>query len=133
MTTPLWCLIVVLVLPYLWAGVGGYYIHTRHGGLDNKYHRLQQAKLEGPAARAYGAHYNANEAIAPFTAAVLTAHILHADPTTSANLSLGFVACRFLHGVFYVADRDVLRSLIFFGALACMGGLFHAAYVAGGS
>ncbi len=127
MPVPFQCLAVIVFLPYVWAFVGGYLIMKSGAGLDNKYHRVQQATLKGPPARAYGAHYNALEAVTMFTPAVLTAHVLKADPGTAANLSLGFVACRVLHGVLYLADWDKARSLAFFGAIGCVIGLFAAA------
>jgi uncharacterized MAPEG superfamily protein len=33
-------------------------------------------------------------------------------------LSMAFVACRFLHGIFYISDKASLRSLVWFLGLA---------------
>ena len=49
-------------------------------GFDNKHPRDQQAKLTGWGRRANAAHLNAFESFAPFAAAVLVAHVTHADP-----------------------------------------------------
>lgn len=126
MTIPFQCLVVIVFLPYLWAGVGGYLI-SRQETLDNKYHRVQQASLKGAPARAYGAHYNSLEAVPYFSAAVITAHLFQADPAASSQAAIAFVVCRVLHGVLYLADQDVLRSLAFVGGLVAAGRLFYLA------
>lgn len=127
MTTPLWCLAFTVFLPYVWSAVGGYLVFRSEEGLDNKYHRVQQATLTGLPARVFGAHYNALEATPAFAAAVLTAHVAGADAATAANLSLAFCAARVAHGVLYLADLDWLRSLAFLAGIGCVGGLFAAA------
>lgn len=76
-------------------------------------------ELRGPAARAYGAQLNMWEAVAVFTAAVVTAHLAGADPVKSAMAAELFVLARIFHAIFYVSDLDKLRSLSFtvgFGA-----------------
>lgn len=123
MTIPFQCLAVVVFLPYVWAGVANFLVQ-RAEGVDNKYHRLQQAKQEGAPARAFGAHYNALEATPMFAAAVITAHLFHADEVAASTAACAFLACRVLHGLFYLADLDVLRSLAFLGGILCVGYLF---------
>jgi uncharacterized MAPEG superfamily protein len=124
MTTPFWCLFAVALLPYVWSSAAVYYRRQQLGSIDNKYPRKQQAQLEGIGARAMGAHQNAWEALAVFTAGVLVSHLAGAPAGTAATLSLAFVAARVLHGVFYLANVDALRSLSFFVGLACVVGLF---------
>jgi uncharacterized MAPEG superfamily protein len=126
MTVPFQCLLVIVFLPYLWAGVGAY-LMSRNEAIDNKYHRVQQARQTGAPARAFGAHYNALEATPMFAAAVITAHLFQADPSASAQAALAFVVLRVLHGIFYLADRDLLRGGAFIGGLACVGRLFQLA------
>ena len=43
MTTPLWCLVIVAILPYLLGFLGGYFRMRQFGSLDNKHPRFQQA------------------------------------------------------------------------------------------
>ena len=55
MTTPFWCLAAACLIPYVLAGVGGYFRLQQFGSTDNKNPRLQTAKLEGTGARAAAA------------------------------------------------------------------------------
>jgi uncharacterized MAPEG superfamily protein len=123
-TIPLWCLLIAVLLPNVLAGIGGYYRSRLPGGLDNNNPREQAKALTGAGARAYAAQQNAWEALATFTVAVLTAHVLGADPAMSARLAIGWVAFRVLHSVCYLADWGAARSLMHVGAVVCAVWLF---------
>jgi uncharacterized MAPEG superfamily protein len=124
MTTPFWCLLIVMVIPFVLAGTGGFFRNKQLGGIDNVDPREQATKLTGAGARAVAAQKNAWEALALFTAAVLTAQVLGADPAMSARLAMGFVVFRILHAVCYIGGAATLRSLMFMGALVCVIWLF---------
>ena len=124
MTTPFWCLLVVMVIPLVLAGVGGYFRTKLPGGMDNDDPREQSKELSGPGARAYAAQQNAWEALALFTAAVLVAHATGADPAMSANLAMAFVAFRVLHAICYIGGLATIRTLMFLSALVCLVWLF---------
>jgi uncharacterized MAPEG superfamily protein len=124
MTTPLGCLVVVALLPYVLSTLQGYLRVRQFGTLDNKNPRQQSAKLEGIGARCAAAQANAWEALGLFTAAVAVQHLAQADPGRAATLSMVFVATRILHPVLYMANLDALRSLIFLVGLGCVIGLF---------
>lgn len=124
MTTPFWCLFIVVLLPYVWSFAAAAQRKQQLGTIDNKYPRLQQAKLEGLGARLMGAHQNAWEAVAFFTPAVVVSHLAGAEPGRAAQLSMGFVLARVLHGVFYATNLDMLRSLAFVAATALAVWLF---------
>ena len=124
MTTPLWCLLIVMLMPIALAGVGGYFRTKQLGTLDNEDPREQIKSLTGAGSRAYAAQQNAWEALALFTAAVLTAHVLGADPERSAQLAVAFVAFRALHAVCYIGGWATLRSLMFMGGLVSLIWLF---------
>jgi uncharacterized MAPEG superfamily protein len=130
MTIPFWCLLVAVLLPYVWVGFSTAGRAKQFGTADNKLPRLQQAKLEGKAARAHAAHMNAFEALSVFAPAVLVAHLAHADPAWSMRLAITWVVFRVLHGVLYLADVDKVRSLCFALALFCALGLFVLAAMA---
>lgn len=68
--------------------------------------------MTGVGARAVAAQLNAWEALAMFTPAVLVAHLNGATAGQAALAAMLFVAARILHGVFYLADIDWARSLI---------------------
>ena len=128
MTTPLVCLMIVALLPYLCAWTGAYYKVRQFGSLDNKTPRQQTAKLEGAGARVAAAQANAWEALPLFTAAVVASQLGHAEPGRAAWLSELFVVTRVLHPIFYVSDQDKLRSLVFLVGLFCIVGLFVSAF-----
>ena len=104
---------VAALIPFPLAWVGAYYRVKQFGSLDNKHPRIQGAALEGAGARAWAAQQNAWEALPVFASAVFVAHLAGADPQSSANAALLFLAARFLHPVAYIANVDVARSLIF--------------------
>jgi uncharacterized MAPEG superfamily protein len=121
MTTPFWCLLVAIFLPYVWAGVSVAYKQKQFGSVDNHHPREQAAKLTGAGARANAAQANAWEALPMFLASVMVAHLAGADPGSSATAALLFVTARVLHGVFYVVDLAPLRSISFMvGSGACI-------------
>jgi len=123
MTTPFLCLLIVMLIPFLLAGVGGFF-RAKLGTFDNRNPRAQAAQLTGTGARAYAAQQNAWEALALFTPAVLAAHVLSADPKMAANLAIAFVVLRVAHAAFYLANLATLRSLSFMGAMVCTVWLF---------
>jgi uncharacterized MAPEG superfamily protein len=123
-TTPFWCLMIVALLPYVLSTLGGYFRQRQFGSIDNKHPRKQSAALEGIGARAFAAQQNAWEALPFFTAAVLVSHATGADPGKAASLSLGFLATRIAHPILYLANQDLLRSLVFLVGLGCVIGLF---------
>ncbi|HVP30022.1 MAG TPA: MAPEG family protein [Myxococcota bacterium] len=131
MTIPFWCLFIVCLVPYVWAPFSLPARRQQLGSVDNKNPRAQQALLTGRGARAVAAHKNAFEAIATFAPAVVVAHLAQADPVWSARLAETFVVARIAHGVLYLADLDLLRSLSFGVAMACTVGLFVLAIQAG--
>jgi uncharacterized MAPEG superfamily protein len=113
MTTPFWCLLIAVFIPFVLAMVGGYFKSQQFDALDNNNPRAQSAQLEGTGARAVAAQQNAWEALAMFTPSVAVAHMAGADPSSSATAALLFVAARVLHGGFYIADLAPLRSVSF--------------------
>jgi uncharacterized MAPEG superfamily protein len=131
MTVPFWCLLAAVAMPYLLAFTGAAYRQRELGSVDNRHPRQQAQQLTGAGARCYAAQQNAWEALAVFTAAVLVSHLAGADAGRSAIAATVFVAARVLHAVFYVADRDRLRSLSFVVGMGCCVWLFVLAASAG--
>ena len=121
MTTPLWCLLAIALIPYILAGLGGYYRSRQFGAIDNNDPRLQSSRMEGVGARVWAAQQNAWEALGLFTATVAIAHLAGADAGQSAIASLVFLSTRILHPILYVANLATLRSLVFaIGLLSCL-------------
>lgn len=124
MTTPFYCVIAVFALiwvPRIFVLRGQI---AQPGGLDNRYPRDQQTKLEGLARRANAAHANTFEAFAPFAAAVIIAHLSGADRRWSAILAVAVVVCRSVYVAAYLGDRSSLRSAVWLLGLAATSVLF---------
>ncbi len=124
MTTPFWCLFIVAMIPYVLAGLGGYFKIQQFGKLDNNHPRIQAADLRGIGARAYAAQMNAWEAVALFAAAVLVAHLAGADPRLSAMASVIFVIARLVHPILYISNLASFRTGVFTVGLLCSFWLF---------
>ena len=123
MSIAYWCILVAALLPYAWA-----FIAKRGPRYDNSDPRGWLAKRDDPRAhRANAAHLNAFEAFAPFAAGVLMAHAAGVEARMVAWLALAFVAFRILHGIFYLTNVHVLRSLCWLGGFACVLWLIVAA------
>ncbi len=121
MTIPLWCLFVVMLLPY-GASVFGAVARVKHPeGLNNKYPRTQAASLTGFGARAYAAQANAWEAVAVFTVGVVIHH-LATDGAISQGANTAaivFVLMRLGHLWAYLSNKDILRGAFFLAGGIC--------------
>lgn len=129
MSTAYWCILIAAFLPYVWTVV------AKQSGerYDNRDPRSWLARQDNPRAiRANGAQLNAFEAFAPFAAGVILAQLAGVDAGLVALLALTFVACRLLHGLFYVFGLALLRTLAWAGGFACVLWLLVAAALQAG-
>jgi uncharacterized MAPEG superfamily protein len=122
-TIPFWCVVAALALIYLPRLLVIRALVKLPGGLDNNNPRDQQAKLEGFGRRANAAHNNSIEAFAPFAAAVIIAHLSHANERWSSILAVAFIALRCLYVAAYLGDQASLRSCIWMGGLGTTAAL----------
>ncbi len=104
-----WCILIAALLPYLWVfvakGSGERY--------NNRDPRDWQAKQTNPRShRAHAAHLNGFESFPAFVAGVLMAQGAGVDTGTINLLAVVFLIARVLHGVFYIANAQALRSLV---------------------
>ena len=129
MSLAYWCVLACAVLPYVWVAVA-----KVRPGYNNRNPRAWAGKSEDYLVqRAHAAHLNAFEAFAPFAAGVLMAQFAGVDHALITQLALAFIACRVLHGVFYLAAIPLMRSLIWFGGIGCVVALMvQAALKIGG-
>ncbi len=132
MTTPFWCLLIVILVPYVLSGVAGYLKTQQFGSLDNENPRDQAAQFEPGSAgrRAVAAQQNAWEAVAVFTAAVVVAHLAGASSGASAMAAIAFLVARIAHALCYLSGLGTLRSLSFMVGIACCFWLFGLAITA---
>lgn len=129
MSTAYWCVLVAAALPYLWVGLA----KAGGRGYDNRDPRGWIGRQTEPRRlRAYAAQLNAFEAFPAFAAGVALSSIAGVPGSRVATLSLAFIAARVLHGVFYVADLAMLRSLVWLAGIVCSFALLAQAALAAG-
>jgi len=117
LSTAYWCVLIAALLPYCWVALA----KASAPRYDNRDPRGWIARQEHPRLkRAYNAHLNALEAFAPFAAGVVLAQLADVAHARIAMLAAAFVVLRLLHGIAYVTDLAVLRSLAWFAALGCV-------------
>jgi len=128
MSTAYWCVLIAAVLPYVWVAVT-----KARPGYNNRNPRAWVAKSDNYLVqRANAAHLNAFENFAPFAAGVILAQLAGVDAATVNPLAIAFVVFRVLHGLLYVGDQPLLRSLSWLGGFACTAALLVlAAFKAG--
>lgn len=130
MSIAYWCVLLAAVLPYLLVAVA----KTAAPGYNNRNPRAWMGKQGDnyKVQRANAAHLNAFEAFAPFAASVLMAQLAGVDPARITQLAVAFVALRVLHGLLYLADKPLFRSLSWVAGFACVFALMAMAALAVG-
>jgi uncharacterized MAPEG superfamily protein len=106
-----WCILIAALLPYVWVSV------AKQSGerYNNRDPRDWQTRQTNPRSqRAHAAHLNGFESFPVFVAGVLMAQLAGVAPATINLLAILFVVARVFHGVFYVANVQALRSLVWF-------------------
>ncbi|PTT87622.1 hypothetical protein DBR42_11330 [Pelomonas sp. HMWF004] len=127
MTLAQLCLLAACVMPIACAGLAkskGFGKRRREGGFDNHAPREWLANLQGWQARAHAAQANSWEALPIFIAGLVVAHQHQAAQATVDALALGFMAARLAFVAAYVADKALLRSLLWVAGLAASIALF---------
>ena len=122
MTLAFWCVLIAIFLPYLWTYVAKFTSGFRPR--DNHNPREYLARLEGPAKRAHWAEQNTFESVPGFMAAVIIAHFTQAPQEWVDGLAVSFIVLRLAYGVLYIADKALLRSVVWAASLACIVALF---------
>lgn len=122
------CILVAATLPYAFLAVSAWPSQTEQArwgiGYDHGAPRDSAAHLQGFRKRAYAAQLNGYEAFPPFAAAILCAHLTGVSDSQLTVLGVAFLALRVLHGVLYIMDRSILRSVVWFLATAVVVTLF---------
>lgn len=122
MTIALWCILVagLLHVPFT---LGAKWSKR----FDNARPRDYMQQLTGWRQRANWTQQNSFEAFPFFAAAVLVAHVVAGPSAAADKLAIAFIVLRIAYGVFYLADKATLRSLVWMGATCCTIGLFVVA------
>lgn len=122
MTFALWTILVAALLPLIATGIA----KAGLSGYDNAQPRVWETRLTGWRQRANWAHRNHIEAFAPFAAAVLVAHWVHAPQARVDALAAAFILARVAYTAAYIADRAGLRSVCWAVGFGAQLGLFCA-------
>ena len=125
-----WCVLVAALMPFgfvLYAKLAG---RNKMGLEENRYPRQWLEQLsEGAQKRAYWAQLNSFEAFPPFAAAVIIAVISGGSIGAINFFAVLFILLRLVYGWCYISDRATLRSMVWFGGLACVLALFIVAAI----
>jgi uncharacterized MAPEG superfamily protein len=120
MTFAYWVLVFLIFLPLIWVGIA----KANGTGYDNSRPREWLAHLHGAGQRANWAQQNAYEAFPPFAAAVIIAHLTGA-PQIAVDIIAGvFLVARIAHGILYILDKAMWRSLVWLLGFGCTIALF---------
>jgi uncharacterized MAPEG superfamily protein len=122
-----WCLLVVVLLPYLLS------VAARSGAGYTEYvadPRAYSDRLDGWHRRAHLAHLNAFEAVPGFIAGLLVAELTSTPRAWVDGLAVAFAAFRILHALLYIGDRPRTRSHAWRFGMLCVIGLFIVSAVA---
>ncbi|MDJ0927422.1 MAG: MAPEG family protein [Gammaproteobacteria bacterium] len=123
MTFAYWTVLLVAILPLVWAG----FAKAGAEGYDNARPRVFLAELTGWQQRANWAQTNTYEAFPPFAAGVIIAHMVGANQVLVDSLAGLFLVTRILHGILYIQDKATARSIVWTVGFFCVIGLFLAA------
>jgi len=123
MTTPLWCLAFILLMPYLIATYGAMYRKRQFGIMDNENPREQAGQLDATGKRIYAAQQNAWENATAFTGSVAIALLAGASPEQAGIPSLVYVLMRIIHPIAYITGFSTLRSISNTTGLVCCAAL----------
>lgn len=122
MSIALWCILAAALLPFPFALAAKW---SRR--FDNHRPRAYFETLSGWRQRANWVQQNSFEVFPPFAAAVIVNHLVLGANARADALALAFVGFRLLFGLSYLADRALLRSLMWLAGFACIIALFLSA------
>ncbi len=128
MTIGFICVLIAGLLPIIWAGYAKLALPGGFKGRYNKNPREILSKAQGKSQRSNWAQQNSWEAFAPFAAAVIIAHYLKVDQSMIDCSSVIFIIARILYGIFYIFNKDSLRSIVWFVGLAAVLNLYIQAW-----
>lgn len=123
MTTALWCVLIVFLMPYI-----GTILAKVLGKMplkDNHDPRAFLEHVQGIAKRAHNIQLNTFE-IAPFFAAavIIASYLAKANPILIDTIAVTFVISRVVYMMCYLLDWALVRSLIWTLGLLMIIGLF---------
>lgn len=122
MTQAYWCVFAAILLPLLFTALAKF--TGRYGPKANLAPREYLEGLDGFRKRANWAQLNTHESIPAFMAAVIIAHQMQGDQAMIDGLAISYIVLRIVYGLLYMANKGVLRTLVWSAALLCTLGMF---------
>lgn len=122
MTYSYWCVFAAILLPLLFTALAKF--TGNFGPKANLAPREYLENLSGFRKRANWAQLNTHESIPGFMAAVIIAQQMQGDQAMIDTLAITYIVLRVVYGFLYIADKGILRTLVWAGALACVLGMF---------
>jgi len=125
MTVAYVCLVVAMLLPFLFAGMA----KSNLKKFNNRTPRVYLANLRGWRQRAHWAQQNSLEAFPPFAAGVIVAHLTGGSQNLVDALAISFLICRCLYGLAYIKDWASARTGFWTLGLLANLALFFSSYL----
>ncbi|MBC7005883.1 MAPEG family protein [Photobacterium sp. BZF1] len=113
MTPAFWCIIAMILINYLLAGVGGWLTVRQTGKLDINQPRIQDRELTGAASRVKAAQANGWEILSVFSSCVFIAHLAGVPAHESALPAYLFIISRVLYFICYAFRLSPWRTIVF--------------------
>jgi uncharacterized MAPEG superfamily protein len=112
MTLAIVCILIAGILPIVSTGIA----KAGRRDYDNRQPREWLARQTGYRARANAAQANAWEAFPFFAAGVLAAQWAQVEQARIDGLAIAFIVLRIAYLALYLADRAMLRSVVWIAA-----------------
>lgn len=109
------CILIAILMPALTNIVGKV---SAGKDYDNNAPRIWLEKQTGWRQRAYWAHNNHNEAVAPFIGAVILCFVAGVDKAWLDQWAMIYIAVRLVYTAIYLANIGALRTLVWMGGAA---------------
>lgn len=122
MTTAFWCVVIAAFMPFIFTGTAKF----TGGRYNNHTPRDYLEKLDGFRKRAHWAQLNSFEIFPIFAFAVVIAHLTGGEQSYVDQLAMIFIVSRILYGVAYLADKALIRTLLWSVGILCSLLLFTA-------
>jgi uncharacterized MAPEG superfamily protein len=122
MTIAYWCVFISILLPLLFTALAKF--TGKYGPRANLAPREYLESLDGFRKRANWAQLNTHESIPAFMAAVIIAHQMQGTQNVIDNLAIAYIVLRIVYGFLYMANKGVMRTLVWSAALGCVLGMF---------
>jgi len=120
MTVAYWCVLVMIIFPYLFATLAKASL-----SFNNAKPREYAAALTGWRQRANYIQLNSFEALSTFGLAVIIAHLAHASQINVDRLAIIYVISRAIYAICYLAKTSMLRTFFWSIGFFCIIGLFY--------